>query len=143
MGSGKAKLICLDTTVLVDEFRAKGNRSSSVLRTLLNHGAEVLIVPVVAAGEFLDGAAMVSNQRLQEALQLMRDRQVVPINLEIAEQYGRLSAQLRQAGALGKRSQNDLWIGATARCHGARLMTRNPDDFSGIFGLEILTYTNL
>ena len=53
-------MICIDTTVLIDEFRARGNRDAPVNRALLTHGAEILIVPAIAAGEFLDGAAMVS-----------------------------------------------------------------------------------
>ena len=75
-------MVCIDTTVLIDEFRARGASGAPVNRALLERGAEVLIVPVAAAGEFLDGAAMVSERRFQEALALLRQRRVVAADLE-------------------------------------------------------------
>lgn len=58
-------MICIDTTVLIDEFRAAGDPDTAVNRALLKYGGEALIVSVVAAGEFLDGIAMVSEERVQ------------------------------------------------------------------------------
>ena len=34
-------MICIDTTVLIDEFRARGSRDAPVNRALLTHGAEM------------------------------------------------------------------------------------------------------
>ena len=70
-------MICVDTTVLIDEFRAKGDTAAAVNRTLLALGAELLIVPVIAAGEFLDGAAMVSENLLRESMKWLGRRRVV------------------------------------------------------------------
>ena len=133
-------MICIDTTVLIDEFRAKGDLSAPVNRALLAHGAETLIVPVAAAGEFLDGAAMVSPARVQEALALLRRRNVVPSDLDSAEHYGSIASSLRRERKLDNRSHNDLWIAATAKCHGARLLTRNPKHFQAVEGLDIIGY---
>ena len=133
-------MICIDTTVLIDEFRARGNRDAPVNRALLANGAEILIVPVIAAGEFLDGAAMVSESRFHESLGILRRRRVVSADLETAQHYGRIVAYLRREHNLAGRSQNDLWIAATARCHGARVLTRNATDFEGIPELEVLGY---
>lgn len=133
-------MICIDTTVLIDEFRAKGNLSAPVNRALLAHGAETLIVPTAAAGEFLDGAAMVSPARLQEALFLLRRRKVVPSDLDTAEHYGSIASSLRRPRRLDNRSHNDIWIAATAKCHGARLLTRNPKHFHAIEGLGVIGY---
>lgn len=133
-------MICLDTTVLIDEFRAGGDPRAPVNHSLLEHGGESLIVPVVAAGEFLDGAAMISEERVQQALRLMRTRRLAAITLEVAGHYARIASTLRRQRALGGRSHNDLWIAATSRSHGARLLTRNPSDFGGISGLEVIGY---
>ncbi len=133
-------MICVDTTVLIDEFRAKGDLSAPVNRALLAHGAETLIVPAAAAGEFLDGAAMVSPARVQEALSLLRRRNVVPSDLGTAEHYGSIASSLRKARKLDARSHNDLWIAATAKCHGARLLTRNPKHLQDAEGLDIIGY---
>lgn len=133
-------MICVDTTVLIDEFRAKGDLSAPVNHALLAHGSETLIVPAAAAGEFLDGAAMVSPARVQEALFLLRRRKVIPSDLDSAEHYGSIASSLRRARKLEGRSHNDLWIAATAKCHGARLLTRNPKHFQPIEGLTIIGY---
>lgn len=133
-------MICIDTTVLIDEFRARGDPEAAVNRALLSHGGETLIVPATVAGEFLDGAAMVSDHRFEEALEILRRRQVVSADLETAWHYGRLVARMRQAGRLAGKSQNDLWIAAAARAHGARLLTRNAADFESVPGLEVLGY---
>ena len=133
-------MICVDTTVLIDEFRAGGDPKAPVNDYLLRHGAEMMIVPAAAAGEFLDGAAMVSEDRFQESLRLLRTRRVVPVDLEVAGHYGRIVSALRKRKLLGGRSQNDLWIAATARANGAMLMTRDSDDFQGIPGLEVAGY---
>jgi predicted nucleic acid-binding protein len=133
-------VICVDTTVLIDEFRSRGDPNAPVNRALLAHAAETLIVPVAAAAEFLDGAAMVSPVRFQQTLKLLRLRRVVPADLELAREYGRLVSDLRQRKLLAGRSHNDLWIAATARVHGATLLTRNPADFGGIAALEVIGY---
>ena len=133
-------MICIDTTVLIDEFRARGSRDAPVNRALLTYGAEILIVPAIAVGEFLDGAAMVSEKRFHESLGIMRRRRVVSADLETAQHYGRIVAFLRREKDLSGRSQNDLWIAATARCHGARVLTRNAADFEGIPELDVLGY---
>ncbi|MCX6867855.1 MAG: type II toxin-antitoxin system VapC family toxin [Verrucomicrobia bacterium] len=133
-------MICIDTTVLIDEFRARGSRDAPVNRALLTYGAEILIVPVIVAGEFLDGAAMVSEQRFHESLGILRRRRVVSADLETAQHYGRIAAFLRRDKNLAGKSQNDLWIAATARCHGARVLTRNASDFEGIPELEVVGY---
>lgn len=133
-------MICVDTTVLIDEFRSRGNPEASVNRVLLQHRHESLIVPFAAAGEFLDGAASLSEERVQQALALLRSRRVVAASLETAEHYGRIVAGLRRKSGLTGRSHNDLWIAAIAREHGARLLTRNPAHFIEIQGLETLGY---
>ena len=133
-------MICIDTTVLIDEFRAKGDLSAPVNRALISHGAETLIVPAAAAGEFLDGAAMASLARVQEALFLLRRRNVVSSDLDTAEHYGSIASSLRRVRKLDGRSHNDIWIAATAKCHGARLLTRNPKHFHAVEGLAVIGY---
>ena len=133
-------MIAIDTTVLIDEFRAKGNPTAPVNHALIKLGEEPMLVPAVVAGEFLDGAWMVSRERAEQAMRLLRTRRVCGIDLETASIYGRLVARLRGERKLRGRSQNDLWIAATAISAGATLLSRNPDDFSGIEGLEVWGY---
>ncbi len=53
----------------------------SINSALITHRHEELIIPSVVAGEYLDGAASVSEERLQQALALVRTRRI--INVEI------------------------------------------------------------
>jgi predicted nucleic acid-binding protein len=133
-------MIAIDTTVLIDEFRAKGNPDAPVNQALLKLGEEPMLVPAVVAGEFLDGAWMVSKERADQAMRLLRMRRVCGIDLETASIYARLVAGLRREKKLGGRSQNDLWIAATAISARATLLSRNPADFEGIEGLEVRGY---
>jgi predicted nucleic acid-binding protein len=133
-------MIAIDTTVLIDEFRAKGNPDAPVNQALLKLGEEPMLVPAVVAGEFLDGAWMVSKERADQAMRLLRMRRVCGVDLETASIYARLVARLRREKKLGGRSQNDLWIAATAISARATLLSRNPADFEGIEGLEVRGY---
>lgn len=133
-------MICIDTTVLIDEFRAGGDPEAPVNRTLRDCGMEDLIVPVTVAGEFLDGAAMVSEKRFQQGLAVLKMRKVVEGDMELAGTYARLVSGLRKSRQLSGVSQNDLWIAATARRYGARFLTRNPSHFQMVPGLEVVVY---
>ena len=133
-------MIAIDTTVVIDEFRARGNPAAPVNQALLKVGEEPMLVPAVVAGDFLDGAWMVSEERADQAMRVLRTRRICGADLETASIYGRLVARLRRERKLAGRSQNDLWIAATALSAGATLLSRNPADFSGIEGLEARGY---
>lgn len=133
-------MICLDTTVLIDQFRSRGSPEAPVQAALRALAGEAVGVPVIVAGEYLEGAALVSDARLAEARRYLATLRLLPVEGETALIYARLAAALRARQALGGRSQNDLWIAATALRHGARLLTRNPADFAGIPSLEVVGY---
>ena len=133
-------MIAIDTTVVIDEFRARGNPAAPVNQALLKLGEEPMLVPALVAGDFLDWAWMVSEERADQAMRVLRTRRICGGDLETASIYGRLVARLRRERKLAGRSQNDLWIAATALSAGATLLSRNPADFSGIEGLEVRGY---
>ncbi len=133
-------MICIDTTILIDEFRAKGDPNAAVNRRLHEFRKEALIVPIIVAGEFLDGAAMVSIKRFDQGVELLMRRKLVFADFVVAKNYAKAVSSLRRAKALAGRSHNDLWIAATALTYEARLLTRNPAHFSGILGLEVIGY---
>ena len=57
---------------------------------------------------------------------------LTPIPGVLAISYGRLAAAVVDAGRQPRRRVMDLLIAATAHAHGARLYTRNIDDFAGL-----------
>jgi toxin FitB len=59
----------------------------------------------------------------------------LPITVEIAREWGRLSAAVRSRGGQPRRRAIDLAIAATANIHGVPLLTHNVGDFQIISDL--------
>ena len=55
-----------------------------------------------------------------------------PVDEAVAVSYGRLAVAVAAAGRQPRRRVMDLLIAATAHAHGARLYTRNIEDFAGL-----------
>jgi predicted nucleic acid-binding protein len=133
-------MLCVDTTFLIDLWRDK-NRSDAPARVFLyRHRGEDFVVPAHAAGEFLEGGASVSSERLADSLAFVRLFRIGEVGLETALHYARIVAALREADALSGRSKPDLWLAAWAVEHAAPLVTRNARDFSDVDGLDVLEY---
>ncbi len=133
-------VISVDTTFLVDLWREKNRPSSSARDLLSAHPGEDFAVPAHAAGEFLEGGATISSERLSESLQFLRLFRVGEVDVETALCYAKVVAQLRLEKALAGRSKPDLWIAAWAVRHSAPLATRNTKHFEGIANLELIGY---
>ena len=133
-------MICVDTTFLVDLWREKGHPSSPARTLLASHPGEDFAVPAHAAGEFLEGGAVVSRQRLADSLQFLRLFRIGEVDVETALRYARIVSKLRRGAALAGRSKPDLWIAAWAAQHSAPLATRNTKHFGDIPGLALISY---
>lgn len=77
-------MICLNTTFLIDLWRHRDDAAHPARKLLEEHSTEVFAVPVIAAGEFLEGAAHVSKTRLNEAVIFLRIFQPGEIDFETA-----------------------------------------------------------
>jgi predicted nucleic acid-binding protein len=133
-------MICVDTTFLVDLWRDRDRPDSSARGLLSAHPGEAFVVPAHAAGEFLEGGALISASRLEQSLAFLRLFRVGEVGIETARCYALTVARLRGAADLAGRSKPDLWIAAWALEHGAPLATRNTRHFDGIPGLELIDY---
>jgi len=71
-------------------------------------------------------------QRLARVNALQRRFDPLPVDDAVVGSYGRLAARVVEAGRRPRGRVADLMIAATAHTHGARLYTRNPDDFRGL-----------
>lgn len=74
----------------------------------------------------------VRAERLRRLSTLQKHFDALPVDEAVAISYGRLAATVVEAGRQPRRRAMDLLIAATAHAHGARLYTRNPDDFAGL-----------
>ncbi|MGH3440764.1 MAG: type II toxin-antitoxin system VapC family toxin [Nitriliruptorales bacterium] len=133
-------MICLDTTFLVELWRQKDEPDAPAHALLASNAGEDFAVPSHAAGEFLEGGASISSERLADSLRFLRLFRVGEVTLETAIAYARIVAELRTASRLEGRSKADVWIAAWAVEHAAPLATRNVKHFDGIAGLTLLPY---
>ena len=133
-------MICVDTTFLVDLWREKDLRTSPARTLLAAHPGEDFAVPAHAAGEFLEGGAAVSRERLTDSLQFLRLFRIGEVGVETALHYAKIVARLRRESDLAGRSKPDLWIAAWAAEHSAPLATRNTKHFGNIPGLALISY---
>jgi predicted nucleic acid-binding protein len=133
-------VICVDTTFLVDLWRDKAAPSSRARGLLSGHPGEDFAAPAHAAGEFLEGGAAVSEERLAESLQFLRLFRIGEVGVETALRYAKIVAHLRRESALAGRSKPDLWIAAWAVQHRAPLATRNVNHFGEVPDLVLISY---
>jgi|SRR5665213_2606231 predicted nucleic acid-binding protein len=95
--------------------------------------AELSVGPLVARDE-RERAARQSHLQQAEA-----DFDPLPFDAAAARAFGRVAASLRQAGRKPAARAYDAMIAATALANELPVYTCNPDDFTGIAGLEVLT----
>lgn len=123
----------LDTNV-VSELRKAARCSRSVRHWYENSLAEEMFMSVVVFGELRSGieklrpsdpATAHSLELWVRGLKLAFADRILPVTLEICEQWGRLSAAQNLALA-------DGLLAATAQCHELTIVTRNERDFQGV-----------
>lgn len=131
--------IALDTTFLIDlqnERRGRGQLRGA-REFLESHPDTELLLPAVALGEYLEGFADPSSPAARALVDPLR---ILEITAAVAQTYAVTLRHLRSAGLLI--GTNDLWIGCTARAANLPLVTRNPEHFSRIPGLQVISYSS-
>ena len=102
---------------------------------LHDHAHETAYLSATALGEFAEGFAVRTHPVLRSVLAAFV---VLPIDEETALHYAQIVRPLRATGQLI--GANDLWIGASARRHGLRLVTKDGAHFARIAHLKLKTY---
>lgn len=94
--------------------------------------AELSVGPLVARNEVERARRQAHLQQAEQAFNPL------PFDADAARVYGSVAASLRQDGHKAKARGKDAMIAAIALAHGLPIYTCNPDDFSGIEGLEVV-----
>lgn len=131
-------MICLDTDFLIDLWRSRKHPDHPARKTLARYPGGVLVVCAPVAGEILEGAAFVSEDRLNDAIVFLSLFEFSGMSTQTAVQYARAVAELRRQGALTGASKADLWNAAWALEHQALLATRNRRHVDRVEGLRII-----
>lgn len=109
----------LDTNIIIGLL----NRDGAILDALMST-AEVF-VPVIAVGELYFGAARSGRPEANCAVldQFIEARVVLPCDLAVAREYGRLKGVLKTQGT--PLPENDIWIAAMAIRYGLTVASRD------------------
>jgi len=94
--------------------------------------AELSVGPLVAA---TDEERVARQAHLQQA---EADFDPLPFDARAARAFGRVAAALRRSGRKTQARAYDAMIAATALAHQLPVYTCNPDDFTGIDGLDVV-----
>ncbi len=94
--------------------------------------AELSVGPLVA-GDEIERAARQAHLQQAEA-----DFDPLPFDAEAARVFGRVAASLRRSGRKAAARAYDAMIAAIAIANELPLYTCNPEDFTGIDGLEVV-----
>jgi tRNA(fMet)-specific endonuclease VapC len=122
--------LLLDTNIIIAVF----DGDEGVLSNL--DGAAEVFVPAIALGELFFGAAKSGrpHENTAKLEEFAEGRRVLPCDLEVAREYGRLKNDLRAKGR--PLPENDIWIAAIASHHDLILATRDRH-FRDVDGLAI------
>ncbi len=128
----------LDTNILSETVRRTPNKAVIAWLDLIP--GEALFVSVLTLGEIRKGIESLSDVKRREKLRLWLEHElpswfedrVLPIDLAVAERWGRLLADMRRPVPTV-----DSLLAATALHHELRLVTRNAVDFK-YPGLEVI-----
>ncbi len=95
--------------------------------------AELSVGPLVATDETERAA------RLAHLQQAESDFEPIPFDVDAARSFGQVAASLRRSGRRASARACDAMIAAIALANELPLYTCNPDDFTGIDGLDVVS----
>lgn len=123
----------LDTNIVIAAM--KGN--AAVVARLETTSLEALVLSTVVLGELEFGAEKSAHSGRNRArlAELAERLPLAVVDAETSRRYGRIRAELEQAGTpIGA---NDTWIAAHALALEATLVTDNIREFSRVSGLSV------
>jgi hypothetical protein len=107
-----------------------------------HHLPEEPVMTAVTLAELSVGPLVATTRKERAARQAVlqqaeADFQPLPFDADAARAYGRVAASLRAGGRKVQARSYDAMIAATAIANELPLYSFNPDDFSGIDGLDL------
>lgn len=131
MTANSTGLLDTSTVILLPRLRDPRELPEAPLISAITL-AELSVGPLVATTD-AERAARLAHLQQAEA-----DFEPLPFDADAARAFGRVAASLRRQGRKTSARAYDAMIAATAIANGLPLYTCNPDDFSGIDGLEVV-----
>ncbi len=135
-------MIIVDATVVIDIWRGRSNVKS----VLKPYSDQSVCISAITIAEIYDGLGYTKEKKSEKIYTQIKDQiekilsefHIIPLNLQILQESGRLKGNLRAKGITLDLA--DCIIGTTAKLmKSERLITRNIRHFQD-FGLSIETY---
>lgn len=114
----------LDTSVVID-------RPRDIKRYARSTGVAAVTIGELAFGLFVEDP-VISAERESRYRKILADYTPVPYDASAAHWFGAIAAAVRRSGRNPRSRVADLMIAATAKSVDAAVLTRNPDDFTGV-----------
>jgi len=134
-------VIHLDTSLVVDFLRETSRGEEGSATTLLTSlPPEELAISIFVLCELLAGAALASrsDEERQKIGRFSANLRIAYPDEGFADEYARIVSTLKRAGRNPRAM--DLLIATAAVRAGARLVTRDRNDFLGVPGLDLISY---
>ncbi len=115
----------------------KNRRPPSIAKRFDTLKRGEVVISLITFGELYSGAlkSNESQAALKNINQLINRLPVLPMPIEIAQNYASIRSSLELKGQII--GANDLWIAAHALSLGLTLITNNTKEFSRVDGLKI------
>lgn len=129
--------LSFDTTFPIDlqRERRKQTEPGSAHDFLREHADYSFEISIIALGVYAEGIA---SERSDHIDALLRSRNLLPIDTDVALAYAEITRTLRTQGLpIGA---NNLWIAATSIRHKLPLVTRNSSHFKRVPGIQPIEY---
>jgi tRNA(fMet)-specific endonuclease VapC len=128
--------VLLDTDVFSFLIKA-GDSRAELYRSHVK--GKTIALSFVSVGELFAWSVKKKwgSTKTLELEQRIKAAVVVPYDLDLCRQFGRLKAELMMVGR--SIPANDLWIAACALRHALPLVTHNVKDYQGIPNLKIIS----
>src|SRR3990167_4881548 len=135
MTSQERTKYCLDTNFIIELLNGKDN-AVLVYEEIKDAPLTITAISSVALFEILRGKEQ-NQTKIQKFEELRKTLEVLPFGEKEAEEAGQTEKAIREKGL--NIEIDDLLIGATAKTHGATLIT-NDGGFASFEGLQLRTY---
>ena len=125
--------LLLDTNIV--SYLMRGDSRAIVYRH--HFEGKTLAISFMTVGELYEGAYR--RGWPEKKFGILKDQiktyLVIPFSSKVCETWGRIRAERKNRPI----AVDDAWIASTAITYDCPLVTHNPDDFTGITGLQIVT----